>query len=226
MEPETLRTKIDGLVRLARERGAPCGWFEPLYRDAKGRTELVPWADDEPNPHFVAGMDLPGMPTGGRALVLGCGFGDDAEALASFGFDVTAFDLSPSAIAECRRKHPDSSVRYEVQDLFRLPDRYHRDGFDLVLEVYTLQAIPLPERSAGFRPVAECVAPGGVLLAVMRGRDDDADVAVDGPPWPISRAECAAFESAGLRLESWEDFLDRESPPNRRFRAVFRRPSP
>ncbi|MCP4495407.1 MAG: SAM-dependent methyltransferase, partial [Phycisphaeraceae bacterium] len=125
----------------------------------------------------------------------------------------------------CRRKHPDSPVRYEVRDLFRLPTHYHRDRFDLVLEVYTLQAIPLPDRAAGFRPVADCVAPGGVLLAVMRGRDDEVDVDLEGPPWPISRVECAAFEAADLVLESWEDFIDDEDPPNRRFRAVFRRPS-
>lgn len=220
-----MRAKIDGLVRSARARNAPCDWFESLYRDADGRTDLVPWADDEPNRHFMAGMALPGIPTGGRALVLGCGFGDDAEALAALGFEVTAFDVSKSAIEECRRRHPDSPVRYEVRDLFRLPDRYRRDGFDLVLEVYTLQAIPLPDRTAGFAPAADCVAPGGVLLAVMRGRDDEADFDREGPPWPISRAECGAFEAGGLILESWEDFTDDEDPPNRRFRAVFRRPA-
>jgi SAM-dependent methyltransferase len=223
MEPEALRTKIDGLVRAARARGAPCDWFESLYRDAAGRTELVPWADDAPNPHFVAGMALPGMPTGGRALVLGCGFGDDAEALADLGFDVTAFDISPSAIEGCRSRHPDSRVRYEVQDLFQLPDHYRRDGFDLVLEVYTLQAIPPSDRTGGFGAVADCVAAGGVLLAVMRGRDDDVDADLEGPPWPISRVECGGFETGGLVLESWEDFTDGEDPPNRRFRALFRR---
>ena len=224
MDPKALRTKIDGLVRSARARGAPCDWFESLYRDADGRTDLVPWADDAPNRHFMAGMALPGIPTGGRALVLGCGFGDDAEALAALGFEVTAFDVSKSAIEGCRMKHPDSPVRYEVRDLFRLPDDYRRDGFDLVLEVYTLQAIPRPDRTAGFAPVADCVAPGGVLLAVMRGRDDEDDADLEGPPGPISRAECAAFEAGGLILESWEDFTDDEDPPNRRFRAVFRRP--
>ena len=224
MDHHALRTKIEGLVRSARDRGAPCDWFESLYRDADGRTDLIPWADDEPNRHFLAGMALPGMPTGGRALVPGCGFGDDAEALASLGFEVTAFDVSGSAIDECRRRHRNSPVRYEVGDLFRLPDRYRVPGFDLVLEVHTLQAIPLPDRDAGFGPVADCVAPGGTLLAVMRGRDDAADVDAEGPPWLISRAECVAFEGRGLTLESWEDFLDDATPPNRRFRAVFRRP--
>ena len=73
-----------------------------------------------------------------------------------------------------------------------------------------------------------------MLLAVVRGRDDgddgdDGDDVDDvdeaGPPWAISRAECAAFETRGLVLESWEDFRDDEDPPNRRFRMRYRRPS-
>ena len=224
MDRDALRAQVHEWCRTARERGEPCDWFESLYRESEGEIDRVPWADGAPNPHFKVGMQLPGMPTEGRALVIGCGFGDDAEALAEMGFMVTAFDVSRSAIDWCRRKHPTTSVRYEVGDVFEPPLR-HRGAFDLVLEVYTLQAIPLPFRSAGFVPVAECVAPGGVLLAVMRGRDDDASVEIDGPPWPISRAECAAFQEGGLELESWEDFLDDESPPNRRFRMVFRRPS-
>ena len=224
MDRDALRSHVQELCRTARDRGQPCEWFESLYRESKGDVDRIPWADDAPNPHFIAGMGLPGMPITGRALVIGCGFGDDSEALAKMGFAVTAFDVSKSAIDWCRRKHPTSEVRYEVGDVFQ-PGARHRRAFDLVLEVYTLQAIPLPQRTAGFVPIADCVAPGGVLLAVMRGRDDDASVEVDGPPWPISRAECEAFRAGGLELESWEDFLDEETPPNRRFRTVFRRPA-
>jgi SAM-dependent methyltransferase len=227
MERAKLRNHVRRLANDARERGRPCDWFEALYRDSDGSNDLVPWAGPTPNPHFLAGMVRPEIPREGRALVPGCGFGNDAEELATRGFNVTAFDISRSAIEWCGRKHPETSVHYEVRDLFRLPDAY-RKAFDLVVEVYTLQAIPLPDRSAGFAPLADCVAPGGVLLAVVRGRDDGDDVGdVDeaGPPWAISQAECAAFETRGLVLESWEDFRDDEDPPNRRFRMRYRRPS-
>ena len=223
MDRAALRQRVQRLCDTARQAGNPCGWFEPLYRESRGSTDRIPWADGAPNSHALEGMEHASVPKGGRALVLGCGFGDDAEELAARGFEVTAFDVSSSAIAWCGRKHPESSVTYEVEDLFRLPDRY-RNAFDLVLEVYTLQAIPWPDRSAGFKPVAECVAPGGVLLAVMRGRDDEAEVDGSGPPWAISRAECSAFERQGLVLDSWEDFLEPEEPFNRRFRSIFRRP--
>lgn len=42
-------------------------------------------------------------------------------------------------------------------------------------------------------------------------------------PWPLTRAEVEAIATPGLALASFEDFLDAEDPPVRRFRALFRR---
>ena len=51
-----------------------------------------------PDPHLVAWLrTFTAAPSRKRCLVVGCGPGDDAEALASAGFAVTAFDASPSA---------------------------------------------------------------------------------------------------------------------------------
>lgn len=43
-------------------------------------------------------------PSPARAVVIGCGLGDDAEYLASMGYEVTAFDISPTAIAMCHTR--------------------------------------------------------------------------------------------------------------------------
>jgi hypothetical protein len=42
-------------------------------------------------------------------------------------------------------------------------------------------------------------------------------------PWPLTRAEVEAIATPELRQLSFEDFLDREDPPVRRLRALFRR---
>ena len=42
-------------------------------------------------------------------------------------------------------------------------------------------------------------------------------------PWPLTRKELEVFEHVGLRLEDFKDFLDAETPPERRFRAIYRR---
>ena len=36
------------------ERGDSIGWFEALYKEAAGNTDVVPWADLEPNKFFKA----------------------------------------------------------------------------------------------------------------------------------------------------------------------------
>ena len=69
---------------------------------------------------------------------------------------------------------------------------------------------------------ARFVAPGGDLLVIARGRE-----ATDPPgtmPWPLLREELAEFTRAGLEERGFDDFLDAETPPVRRFRVHYRRP--
>ncbi len=70
--------------------------------------------------------------------------------------------------------------------------------------------------------IADAVAPGGTLLVVCRGRGPDDDPG--RMPWPLTRADLQGFVPHGLREHSFEDFLDDEDPPARRFRAVYTRP--
>ena len=131
--------------RLAQEslaKGNATGWFDTLYTQAQGDPARIPWADLHVNPHFAAWLAQ--HPLEGQsktALVIGCGLGDDAEELAARGFRVTAFDVSPTAIAWCRRRYRQSHVDYCVADLLNLPAAW-RLMFDFVLEVYTLQVLP------------------------------------------------------------------------------------
>jgi hypothetical protein len=46
---------------------------------------------------------------------------------------------------------------------------------------------------------------------------------VDGPPWPLVRAEVEAFAGAGLEPVHIEDLRDAATPGWRRWRAEFRR---
>src|SRR5262249_25591410 len=62
-------------------------WFELLYQAAARGEATIPWASLAPNPHLVQwarARSLRG--TGRTALVVGCGFGDDAEFVPSLGF--------------------------------------------------------------------------------------------------------------------------------------------
>jgi SAM-dependent methyltransferase len=214
----------DEVRRLANEsiaRGDATGWFEELYQRAGGSWDRIPWADLVPNPYLLEWLDAGEAGAGGRAcLVVGCGLGDDAEALAARGFDVVAFDVSSTAIDGCRARFPKSRVEYVVADAIAPPAEWG-GRFDLVFESYTLQVLPPPARRAATGALAAVVAPGGRLLVLCRARERD-----EPPgqlPWPLTREELDAFRDHGLRELAFESFFDREDPPVRRFRAVYAR---
>jgi SAM-dependent methyltransferase len=210
--------------RLAGEylaRGDPTGWFESLYRAAEAGTAAVPWADLRPNPNVVSwaeGLRVDG--TGLRALKVGCGFGDDAEYLSSLGFSVVAFDIAETAIAVARRRFSTSTVDYRMLDLFALPADLTAT-FDFVLESYTLQVLPEDLRRRATAIIASLVRRGGRLLLVARGRDQGDPAG--SMPWPLTTDDLDGFTTAGLDQVSFEDYVEAEQPPVRRFRAVYRR---
>jgi hypothetical protein len=146
--------------------------------------------------------------------------GDDAELLASLGWSVVAFDISDEAIRWARERFPQSKVVYRVVDLFDAPPDW-RHQFDVVVEVYTLQVLPSDLRARAVGMIREWISAGGFLCLIARGRSES-----DPPgqmPWPLTLREVRAFEQAGLDCQTFEDYMDREEPTVRRFRAVFRR---
>jgi SAM-dependent methyltransferase len=223
MTRDDKRRDANELAREALDRGDATGWFEVLYAGAGQDADAIPWADLKPHPgfdHWLTFTDL--LAAGKRAVVVGCGLGDDAEALAAKGFEVTAFDVSPSAVEWASKRVPDSVVSYRVADLLDLPEEWER-GFDLVAEVYTLQSLPASVRRDAIEAVARLVAPGGTLVVVCRARESEEPA--PGPPWHLTREELGAFEHLGLEQVSFVDYIDGEEPTVRRFRIEYRRPA-
>lgn len=195
--------------------GDPTGWFDRLYREARDGSAIVPWDRGAPNAMLVewaAGQSGDGR----SAIVVGSGPGRDAEFVASLGFVTTAFDVSPTAIDEARRRHPESTVRYEVADLLDLPEQW-RGAFEFVLESHNVQALPPALHAEASAAVASLVAPGGMLLVFAAAGDGT----YDGPPWPLTRGEIEAFASKGLVL----DHADAVPVDVTRWRAEFHRPA-
>jgi SAM-dependent methyltransferase len=201
----------------------PTGWFEELYSASAGDAEKIPWANLAPNPNLVQWLDAHKINGANRrALVVGCGLGDDAEELSRRGFAVTAFDIAPTAIAWSRRRFSNSAVNYVIADALNPPSDW-RNHFDFIFESYTLQALPPAPRELAAKSIANLLAAAGSLLIISRARE--ITDAVDGPPWPLTLEDLTRFEQEGLTRESLEDYFDWEKEPIRRFRVLFRRGS-
>ncbi|MEM7164046.1 MAG: class I SAM-dependent methyltransferase [Planctomycetota bacterium] len=214
------RDDIRRLANTSIENGRPVQWFEELYALAQRDTDVVPWADLEPNPHLMSWLATDhGVNLTGRALTIGCGLGDDAEELQLRGLQTTAFDVAESAVAWCKERFPDTAVEYTVADLFAPPDSWSQ-AFDFVFECYTVQSLPLTVRARAIAALSTFVRPGGHLLLVSRGRDT-----TDDPgqlPWPLTQDDLQPLQREFETL-TFDDFLDDEDPPVRRFRVLLRR---
>lgn len=197
-ENQNQKPTINQLVEEALAQNQPADWFEKLYAQAAGNPEEVPWAKLQPNPHLLEWIEKFTVTEANKqALVIGCGLGDDAEAISAPGFDVTAFDISSTAIAWCQRRFPDSNVKYLVADLFNLDSQW-RQKFDLVLSSRTVQSLPIYVRPQVISLICDLVGPGGILLVITQVRPTETPP--PGPPWPLSTAELDLFSSYGLSL--------------------------
>jgi len=205
------------------KRGDPKGWFEELYKSASGEATHIPWADLSANANLVWWLGGHSESArSGKALVVGCGLGDDAELLASRGLQVTAFDISPTAIEWCRGRFSASKVDYRVADACAMPSGW-MGMFDFIFEANTLQALPPVLRIQALVQISQSLRVNGQLLVIARAREPEEP---EGTlPWPLTRGEFSEFERHGLKLVEWKDFMDDEVPPVRRFLGLYSRPA-
>lgn len=196
-QPQSLQQRVKELATQAIQDSNPTAWFDVLYSESQGDVTQIPWAKLTVHPYLEDWLSSGNISGEGlSALVIGCGLGDDAQALANRGFKVTAFDISPTAINWCQQRFPDSVVNYVVADLLNLPAQWEA-AFDLVVEIRNIQALPLNLRSTVITSVASVVAVSGTLLVINRFRETE--VEPDGPPWPLSNSELAQFTELGLQ---------------------------
>ncbi|MFJ8605200.1 class I SAM-dependent methyltransferase [Streptomyces shenzhenensis] len=120
-----------------------------------------------PNPVLVSeATELPP----GQALDVGCGEGDDALWLARHGWQVTAIDISPTALRRAADSATDIQERisWARADLNTTPPP--PGAFDLV----TVQYFPLRRQTGHttLHHLLDAVAPGGTLLFTTHDRAD------------------------------------------------------
>jgi SAM-dependent methyltransferase len=148
----------------------------PAFWDERFERGFTPW-ERGAVPHdlqrFVAAADRPLV-----TLIPGCGSGHDLAFLAAQGWDATALDFSPAAVAMAREVAGQWSACVVEADFFTFQPKQR---LDLIYERAFLCAMPRalwPQVAARW---AELLAPGS-LLAGFFFFDD----AAKGPPFGIS----------------------------------------
>ncbi len=133
----------------------------------------------------------------GRLLVPGAGRGHDAREFARHGFQVTAVDFSPYAVAEMRRLAvPDAPIEILHQDFFALGAEWN-GVFDYVLQYTCFCAIDPARRTEYADVVARALKPGGILIDLAFPLNHR----TGGPPFSVSVQEIIdLFGARGLYL--------------------------
>jgi cyclopropane fatty-acyl-phospholipid synthase-like methyltransferase len=102
------------------------------------------------------------IPPGSRVLSVADGEGRNAVHLARLGHDVSAFDLSPNAIAKARTLAKEAGVEVAFH-VSTLEDWDWSAPVDALVAVF-IQFLPPGAREVAFARFADAIRPGGLLL--------------------------------------------------------------
>ena len=210
------------MVKTYQENNDPTGWFDSIYKSANGDHTKVFWADLEPSPYLVSWLEKnPINNPSKRACVIGCGVGDDAEALSEFGFEVTAFDISVTAIELCKNRYKDTKVNYVVADLFDYPKEWSK-SFDVVYECNTIQVLPGDYRVKARIAMSSLICKDGYILVSCRSRNEgEKENAI---PLPLTKGEMDEFvNSDKLKEISFLAYDDTQEPSVPHFFGIYQR---
>ena len=137
--------------------------------------------------------------TAGRALDVGCGEGADAIWLAERGWDVVAFEISPTAVDRGRTEAELRGLAIDWRAADVVAPRTELGGFDLVSLQYP--AFAAERRAEVVQFLTSAVTPGGTLLLVGHAPHANPEDS------SFDRADWVTVEDVAADLDGRQDWL-------------------
>ena len=120
-----------------------------------------------------------------RVLIPGCGFAHEVKLFADLGWNVTAIDFSPAAVAQAKHALGAGSALASMvkeQDFFG--EALGTERFDIVYERAFLCALPRKLWRDWAQQVAKIIPSGGQLIGFFYS-----DISDKGPPFGLAKSE-------------------------------------
>lgn len=154
--------------------------YDDRYRQV--HAENLQWFAEEPSSIVMETIEKFAVPAAARMLEIGCGEGCDARPLLRKGFHLLATDISPEAIAYCRKRDAEHAESYRVLDCV---EGQTDETFDFIFAVAVLHMLVEDgDRAAFYRFIRNHLSPGAVALICTMGdgefeRSSDISTAFD-----------------------------------------------
>lgn len=130
-----------------------------------GSGAALPWDTTEVDPDLAAAL----RQGRGRLLDLGCGLGTVAISAAQLGYEVTASDVSPVAIAQARHRAGAAPIAFVADDV--LASKLE-GPFDVIVDRAVLHTLPVATHDRYLRQVTRLLKPGARLLLKVHADPD------------------------------------------------------
>jgi SAM-dependent methyltransferase len=162
---------------------APVAGPSVAFWQARFETCTTPWDRGQAGPQLPAWV-ADGTLAPCRILVPGCGAGHEVAWLAQRGFEVTALDYAPAAVALTRQRLQSAGVSAQVVQADALQWQPGQP-FDAIYEQTCLCALYPDHWTAYAAQVHRWLRPGGHLFALFMQmpRDGAKQGLIEGPPY-------------------------------------------
>ncbi len=169
------------------------------------------WDVGRPSSELVEAVDK-GVLKPCRALELGCGAGTNAVFLAGRGFDVTAIDIAPTAlaIAEQRAQKEGVQVRWLLADVLSPP---RLEPFELIYDRGCYHGVRR-QNAAGYVAALERLSKPGTRVLILAGNANEPPPH-SGPP-RVKEEEIRADFSKAFAIDALRETRFDTSDPNRK----------